>query len=106
MIRSGCWVLSVLLVARVASADGNKESAKELFERATVQFRVGHFDAAAADYARAYELHHDPVLLYNVAQSYRLANNPDKALFFYRSYLSTVPDAANREEVEGRIRGA
>lgn len=48
-------------------------------------------------------MHHDPALLYNIAQSFRLANEPDKALFFYKSFLSSVPDTPNREEVNGRI---
>lgn len=86
-----------------ASADNNSSYAKELYDRATVHFRLGQFHDAAVAYQRVYELHHDPALLYNIAQSFRLANDSEKALFFYKSYLSTVPDAPNRDEVASRI---
>jgi hypothetical protein len=93
----------LVLVLGVSIGHAETENAKTLFERATVQFRVGQFHDAAMTYQRVYELHPDPVLLYNCAQSYRLANEPDKALLFYKSYLSAQPDAHNRAEVEGRI---
>lgn len=99
--RGMIWLVIVLAASATARAAG--EDAKTLFDRATVQFRVGQFHDAAQTYQRVYELHPDPVLLYNCAQSFRLANEPDKALLFYRSFLSAKPDAPNREEVEGRI---
>jgi tetratricopeptide (TPR) repeat protein len=93
----------MVLVAAVGTAQADSDNAKTLFERATVQFRLAKFHEAALTYQRVYELHPDAVLLYNCAQSYRLANEPEKALVIYKSYLSAKPDASNREEVEGRI---
>lgn len=93
----------LVLLAASATARAAGDDAKALFDRATVQFRLGQFHDAAQTYQHVYELHPDPVLLYNSAQSFRLANEPDKALLFYRSFLSAKPDAPNREEVEGRI---
>jgi len=43
------------------------------------------------------------VLLYNIAQSYRLAGDLNKAVFFYRAYLRVRPKASNRDEVETRL---
>lgn len=43
------------------------------------------------------------MFLYNLGQSYRLANDAEQALYFYRAYLRTAPDSANRAEVEERI---
>lgn len=94
-------VFFAAILSTTAHADG--ESAKVLFERATVQFRLGQFHDAALTYQRVYELHPDAVLLYNTAQSYRLANEPEKALLFYKSFLSAKPDAPNHDEVSGRI---
>lgn len=93
----------VCFLVAVGTARADTENAKTLFERATVQFRLAKFHEAALTYQRVYELHPDAVLLYNCAQSYRLANEPEKALVIYKSYLSAKPDASNREEVEGRI---
>ena len=47
----------------------------------------------------------DPILLYDLGQSYRQANMPDKALTAYRSYLRTAPEGApNRGRVEAWVR--
>lgn len=101
VVRLVAVYVCFLVAAGTARAD--TENAKTLFERATVQFRLAKFHEAALTYQRVYELHPDAVLLYNCAQSYRLANEPEKALVIYKSYLSAKPDASNREEVEGRI---
>ena len=92
-----------LVMALAIAARAQAEDPKALFERATVQFRLGQFHDAAKTYEQVYALRPDPVLLYNCAQSYRLANEPEKALVLYKSYLSAKPDAPNRAEVEGRI---
>jgi hypothetical protein len=55
------------------------------------------------EYRAAYNVQADPVLLYNIAQSYRLGGNLRQALFFYRSYLINMHRAPNRREVERRI---
>lgn len=99
----GAVVFFILCSVSPSTARAENTDAKALFERATVQFRLGQFHDAALTYQRVYEIHHDPVLLYNTAQSYRLANEPEKALLFYKSFLSSKPDASNRDEVEGRI---
>ena len=94
--------IALVLIAPIAAHAANDDP-KALFERATVQFRLGQFHDAALTYQRVYELHHDPALLYDCAQSHRLANEPERALVLYKSFLASKPDAANRVEVEGRI---
>jgi hypothetical protein len=96
----------VLLVAFASSADepGAQEQAKRHYEEATAAFNIADFSRAADEYREAYKLVHDPVFLYDAAQAYRLGNNPQEALFFYRSYLRGSPTAVNRAEVEERIR--
>jgi tetratricopeptide (TPR) repeat protein len=81
-----------------------EETAAELYKRATAQYNLGKFLDAAKGYERVFEIHPDPVILYNIAQAYRLAGgNEEKALFFYKSYRAQVPKAQNRAEVEERI---
>jgi tetratricopeptide (TPR) repeat protein len=100
-------ILAVSLGAgRVDAADekSKPDEARHHFEEGTAAFNMGEFARAADEYRDAYRLKHEPAILYNIAQAYRLANNPQQAIFFYRSYLRSLPDAGNREEVEGRIR--
>src|SRR5688572_5949016 len=95
--------LAIVLFSAQARAEGDADS-KARFKRATAQFSLGRFKLAAQEYEQLYEKHPEQsVLLYNVAQSYRLAGEPDKALFFYRRYLANFPNAKNRREVAARI---
>lgn len=102
-MRKICGVMLLVGALAAATARADTEDARALFEKATVQFRLGQFHQAAETYQRVYELHHDASLLYNCAQAYRLGKEPEKALLFYRSFLSADPDTAQRDEVERRI---
>jgi hypothetical protein len=48
-------------------------------------------------------LKQDSALLYDAAQSFRLANRPEKALILYKNYLQLYPNEANAEEVQRQI---
>jgi tetratricopeptide (TPR) repeat protein len=94
-----------LVVGRAASAetkeDRDREVAREATRQATAAFNLGQYDEAATLYEKAYKLVSDPILLYDLGQTYRLANKLDKALVAYRSYLRTAPeDAPTRPKVE------
>src|SRR6478736_6829838 len=96
----------VLVLAGVGRADEaalKREEAKHHFEEATAAFNVGDFSRAADEYREAYKIVHDPVLLYDAAQACRLGNDPQQAVFLYRSYLRSAPNAPNRKQVEDRI---
>jgi hypothetical protein len=83
------------------SEDSDREAARVATKQATAAFNLGHYDEAAALYEEAYKHVPDPILLYDIGQSYRQANQPDKALIAYRSYLRTAPDdAPNRAKVK------
>jgi tetratricopeptide (TPR) repeat protein len=98
-----------LLADRVAWAGSTetheREAARVATKQATAAYNLGHYDEAVSLYEAAYKLVPDPILLYDVGQSYRQANKLDKALTAYRSYLRTASeDAPNRERVEAWIR--
>lgn len=82
---------------------GRTEEAREHYDKATAHFAVGEFAEAAAEYQAAFMAKPDPALLYDAAQAYRLANNPEKALILYRNYLQLYPNEANVGEVRAQI---
>ena len=83
---------------------GDREAAREDVRSATAAFNLGHYAEAAALYERAYKLVPDPILLYDLGQSCRLAGQLEEALIAYRSYLRTAPDEApNRQRVREMI---
>jgi tetratricopeptide (TPR) repeat protein len=94
------------LGARTARAEekaADKAAAKEHYAHARSLYDLGHFAEAAKEFEAAYELKNDPAFLYDLAQSYRQAGNPEQALHFYRTYLRYVPKPANRAEIDERI---
>src|SRR5450432_1802635 len=91
-------------VARAAElTPAQKLEMKQLYERATRAYDVGKYNEAIEEYQKAYEIGGDPPMLYNIAQAYRLNDQPGEALRFYRRYLQRAPGARNREDVERKI---
>jgi tetratricopeptide (TPR) repeat protein len=107
-----CWLIVLCALLFIASAprayaaptNAAIAEAQQHFMQGTKSYNLGEYARAAEEYKAAYDAMPDPALLYNIAQSYRLGNNPARALFFYRAYLRTQPNASNRREIEDRIR--
>jgi tetratricopeptide (TPR) repeat protein len=94
----------VLLAATVKPAYADETSeAREHYQKGTSFYDLGRYPEAIREFEAAYQIKNDPALLYNLAQSHRLAGNEEQALHFYRTYLRRVPKAPNRTEIEGRI---
>jgi tetratricopeptide (TPR) repeat protein len=100
----GLLTLSPPLVG-VARA-GNTEEARVYLDKATAAYALNRYSVAAENFEKAFELKPDPALLYNAAQSYRLAGNKERALELYESYLRVYgkKDPSKREQIEGRIK--
>src|SRR4051812_33956411 len=90
-------MLCVLLLAGGAFADEAAQKAKEHYQRGTTLYDLQRYVEAAGEYEQAYELKHEPALLFNIGQAYRLAGDAQRAIGAYRSYLRRVPDSPNRE---------
>ena len=86
-----------------AAAD-NVDEARAYVEKATAAYALNKYAAAAENFEKAFELKPDPALLYNAAQSYRLAGNKERALALYESYLRVYPKEKKRPEIEGHIK--
>lgn len=99
-------VLALLLVAVPAAMaqPTEKQQAKQLYEAGTQHYNLGEYEQAIARYKDAYRLVANPYFLYNIAQAYRRAGDPEQALSFYKSFLNALPDAPIRVEVEEHIR--
>jgi tetratricopeptide (TPR) repeat protein len=97
-------VLVAAALTGMARADQRPgETARQHYEEAVAAFNLSEFRRAAEEYTEAYKLFHDPTLLYNIAQSYRLARDVPHAISFYQAYLRSAPNATNRAEVEERL---
>jgi hypothetical protein len=94
--------VTVLVGAGTAHAD-DAQQARDLFTQGNTFFDLGQFDKAIDAWQKGYQLKNDPGFLYNIAQAYRVMEDTQKAIFFYKRYLSNSPKAHNRAEVEQKI---
>lgn len=109
LLRSGSLLafivaFSAVTPARADDAAAASAAAREHYQKGTSFYDLGRYADAIKEFEAAYEIKNDPALLYNLAQSNRLAGNSEQALHFYRTYLRYVPKAANRTEIEERIK--
>ena len=102
---AGAIALTLVCLTVSGALAGTQENlARDQVKQAAAAYNLGHFDEAAEHYEEAYRLVPDPVLLFNIAQSYRLGGKPDKALNAYRAFLRTAgTEASNREVAEKHI---
>jgi len=80
-----------------------EELARRHHERGTTFYNLGQFEEAISEFRKGYEQKGDPAFLLNIGESYRQLGAHEKALFFYRRYLSAVPTAPNRAELDEKV---
>lgn len=95
-------------IGTLASANAGSETddlakARRRFEKGQRLYDLRRYVESVPEFEAAYELSGDPVLLYNLAQSYRMAEKYPDALHYYRAYLKKVPKSARTEVVKRRI---
>lgn len=103
-IAAALGLVLMLLTGGVARAeDPDAAAARQHYKAATGHFAVGEFADAAAEYEAAFKLHQDPALLFNAAQSRRLAGDNQKALVLYKNFLHLYPSSPNIPVVREQI---
>ena len=93
---------SSLAVAQVK----NKEKARMHYESAEKYYQKAEFRKALEDYLKVLdyiETDSIPEMYFNIAQCHRQLGEIDKALFYYRLFLSKSPTSPLRPEVEKHI---
>jgi hypothetical protein len=62
-----------------------------------------HCHSAIHEYTLAYDKLRDPVVLFNRAECYRRIGQAEKAVADYRVFLTAVPAAPNRADIEAKV---
>jgi len=89
-----------------SEATGNVEEARQRFMRGAELFKEGSFDAALAEFTRAYQLAPTYRLLYNMAQVQMERHDYAAAMRLYQDYLTqggSDLDAERREQVAAEV---
>jgi tetratricopeptide (TPR) repeat protein len=89
--------------ATAAPSPEDTEAARLAFERGVAAYESGSFEEALVSFQRAYELLHDPQILFNVATVADRLRRDQLALEAYEGYLAGMPAAPDRANVEARI---
>jgi tetratricopeptide (TPR) repeat protein len=97
-------VLLLSLAAGARAAEPASDQAKDHARKAIVAYNLGKYAEAAKEYEAVYELTLDANMLFNVAQSYRLAGEGEKAITTYRSFIRSAPGSEQRALAETKIR--
>jgi tetratricopeptide (TPR) repeat protein len=84
----------------VADARGEAELS---FEQANALFHRGEYRAAIPLFRRAFELSGEPALIFNVAQSHRMAGDCRPAIAAYQHFLGLSGDASLRATAQAHI---
>lgn len=94
-------VLAALALAAPAAADPGwsgavPAKARALALKGRAFHDAGDYASAIVAFTQAYAMAPSPALLFNLAQSYRLAGNCDDAALMYQRYLATNPSPEGR----------
>ncbi len=87
----------------VASSSGD-EDARAMFQTGRDAYARGDYENALEAFRQAFEMSNRPELLFNIGQAADRLRRDRDARDAFQAYLRAVPDAANRVEVEARLR--
>jgi hypothetical protein len=102
----GMGLLATVLLCLAGSASADDRAAAEQFFRIGADaYKSGKFDAAAANFDRAYENLKAPEIAFSAAQAHRLQYQADhdparlqRAIELYQAYVTGAPDGARRKD--------
>jgi hypothetical protein len=97
---------ALVLAAPAARAGGDErvDTYRAAVARGQDAFDEGRYAIARAEFRAAYEIHAEPVLLFNIASTYRREGELERALELYREFLSRAPNHARADLARQTIR--
>jgi len=74
------------------------------YETGLALYGLGHFEDAVSEFRKAYEVQARPEFLLHIGRSFQQLGQSEKALYFFKRYISTAPpEAAEREEASAFV---
>lgn len=87
-----------------ASATAQADVFYDTYKRGLAAFKDRDYTAARSEFLRAYDLRPEPIILFNVAQTYRLELDAEQALIYYRRFLAESKISEDlREEAQAYV---
>jgi tetratricopeptide (TPR) repeat protein len=98
-------LIACLFAATPSLADdkADKAKAKKLYEEGKTHYDLAEYKEAIAAWKQVYSLSKKPILLFNIAQAYRLSGDCNGAMAFYDSYTREEPAPKNQDELDQAV---
>ena len=107
LVALACGALQVPYMRTLAVAQddtaGQRAAGEALLQAGKAAYDAGHFSDAQRDFEQALARLGRPTIHYDIGQAAERAGDNTRALAAFRDYLSALPNAPNRAEVEARI---
>jgi hypothetical protein len=97
------WLAWLAGTAGSARAEDDVSSYRTAVERGSELFARGDYPAARLEFQRAYRVHPAPVLLFNIASTYRREGNGARARAYYEEFLRRAPADDPRAELARKV---
>ena len=88
--------------AEPATSDAQQQ-ARRYVDEGTKALQAGDYDAAIAQYQKAERLIHHPLVIFDLAQAYRMGGKLERALQLYEQYIAEAPDGEQAAMVRDLI---
>lgn len=102
-MRHGLALALLIATVAPAAAEPDRERASAAFAAGHDRYAAGDYIGAAHAFEEAYRFDPDPAYLFNIAQAFRLGGGCAEASRYYRKFLSELPAAPNRDDVDGYL---
>jgi tetratricopeptide (TPR) repeat protein len=96
-------VVATLSWRSAHAAAGGADEARAYIDKAATASALAHYDVAAENFEKAFELKPDSAVLYRAAEAHDLAGNKPRALALYRSFLRIYGRTGGSAMIEARI---
>lgn len=96
-------MLATLTAQARAQDEDARARAHELYEQSETAYDEGRFDDAADLLREAFEIHQEPVLLYNLGRALDGAGDMPGAIESYEAYLESAGEIEDRGAIEQRV---
>ncbi len=97
--------VALLLICGLSRSGWAQDAAayQEAVSAGYENFEAADYTAARADFERAYKIFAKPILLFNIASTYRRQGSDKLAIDYYRRYLDVAPPRASQRRQAGRV---
>jgi tetratricopeptide (TPR) repeat protein len=96
-------IAALIAVPAAAVEPSSGRGARDAYQQGSLRYERGDYAQAITYFWDAYEQKPAPLLLFDIAQGYRLQKDYQRALEMYRIYLGVLPNAPNREDAHALI---